>query len=951
MALKKMLLNINGAEKIIVCEPEDRLSDVIRKLGLTGTKVGCEAGQCGACTILLDGKPVRSCVRKMKSIPERSEVTTIEGIGTPAGLHPLQLAWIVYGGVQCGFCSPGFIMSAKGLLDVNDNPTREEVRDWFQKHRNVCRCTGYKPLVDAVMAAAKVVRGEMTMQDLQFKIPENGRIYNTYYPRPAALAKVTGTCDFGADINLKLGADVLHAGLVNARVSHAKILSIDTSEAKTMPGVVKIITSENMPVNNLSFFPASTPRSKCNGFDRPFINPIGGKIYQYGDVCAIVVADTEKNARAAADKVKVEYEVLPAYLNALEAVAGDAIQIKEGIDNFFVEQPVFHGKDTKPIMDACDHVLEGSYSSQRQPHLVLEPDVNLAYIDDDGRLTIHCKCLAIDMMRVLMAMSFGMDPAKVRVIENPTGASFGSAISQHLPALAGIATLVVKRPVCLRLNMEQHMFLTGKRGPSFSNLKVGVDKNGKIQAAEWDILFDTGSNSELSSIVVTKGARYMFGGYRIPNAKATSRATFTNHAFQTAFRGFGGPQAETASEIMIDELAGKVGMDPLEFRYINVQHEGDETVNGDKPFEYPLPELIDAMRPKYKAAMERAKAESTGDIKKGVGVSVAVYNSSSGAGDQSEVRLRLNPDGTVTSINNWQDQGQGGDIGALVHTHEALRPLDLKPEQIKLQQNDTDNNTNTGPSAGSRSHFMNGNAIIDAANKLMDAMRKADGTYRTYDEMAAENIPTEYVGTFSSAGFTSHMDPNTGQGRDFGTYIYGFAMAEVAVDMKTGKTGVEKMTFNVDVGVVGSRQAVDGQMFGGIAQSIGLALSENFDDYKKHVTLIGAGIPQIKDIPDNIEVNYFENPRLHCPQGSAGCAELPLTGVHPSILNAIYNATGVRIRQLPATADKVKAGIDALKRGEDVSGMKWDMGIDFESHMENIRKNPIGTGGDGQLNL
>ena len=190
MALKKMLLNINGAEKMVVFEPEDRLSEVIRKLGLTGTKVGCATGACGACTVLLDGKPVRSCVKKMKTIPELSEVTTIEGIGTPANLHPLQLAWIVHGGVQCGFCSPGFIMSAKGLLDVNDNPTREEVRDWFQKHRNVCRCTGYKPLVDAVMAAAKVVRGEMTMEELQFKIPEDGRIYNTYYPRPAALAKV-----------------------------------------------------------------------------------------------------------------------------------------------------------------------------------------------------------------------------------------------------------------------------------------------------------------------------------------------------------------------------------------------------------------------------------------------------------------------------------------------------------------------------------------------------------------------------------------------------------------------------------------------------------------------------------------------------------------------------------------------------------------------------------------
>jgi aldehyde oxidoreductase len=185
------------------------------------------------------------------------------------------------------------------------------------------------------------------------------------------------------------------------------------------------------------------------------------------------------------------------------------------------------------------------------------------------------------------------------------------------------------------------------------------------------------------------------------------------------------------------------------------------------------------------------------------------------------------------------------------------------------------------------------------------------------------------------------MDPNTGQGRDLGTYVYGLAMAEVAVDMHTGKTEVLKMTLNADVGVVGSRQAVDGQMYGGIAQSIGLALQENLDDLKKHTTLLGAGIPQIKDIPDNIEINYFENPRTHCPQGSSGCAEMPLTGVHPSIINAIYNATGVRIRQLPATPDKVKAGIEALKTGADMSSIPWNLGIDFEQHMENIRNNPI----------
>ena len=172
----------------------------------------------------------------MSRVPEFSKIVTIEGIGTPDNLHPLQLAWIVHGGVQCGICTPGFIVSAKGLLDSNPSPTREDVRDWFQKHRNACRCTGYKQLVDAVMSAAKVLRGEMTMEELSFKLPQDQRIYNTYFPKPTALAKVTGTCDYGADIIEKLSGDHLHLGLVHARVSHANIISIDTAEAEKMEG-------------------------------------------------------------------------------------------------------------------------------------------------------------------------------------------------------------------------------------------------------------------------------------------------------------------------------------------------------------------------------------------------------------------------------------------------------------------------------------------------------------------------------------------------------------------------------------------------------------------------------------------------------------------------------------------------------------------------------------------
>ena len=213
----KRMLQINGMQKTVIAPPDTTLAEVLREqLNLTGTKIGCGQGQCGCCSVILDGKVVRSCITKMKRVKEGALVTTIEGIGTPDNLHALQLAWTVHGGAQCGFCSPGFIVSAKGLLDENNNPTRQEVRDWFQKHRNACRCTGYKPLVDAVMDAAKVVRGDMTAKELAFKLPDDGRIWGTAYPRPTAIAKVTGTTDYGADLGLKMPSGTLRLALVQA---------------------------------------------------------------------------------------------------------------------------------------------------------------------------------------------------------------------------------------------------------------------------------------------------------------------------------------------------------------------------------------------------------------------------------------------------------------------------------------------------------------------------------------------------------------------------------------------------------------------------------------------------------------------------------------------------------------------------------------------------------------
>ena len=263
--LTRVRLIINGVERPVVCDlQKDTLATVLRRMGLTGTKVGCGIGVCGACSVLLNGEVVRSCTKKMKMVKEHSEITTIEGIGTPQHLHPLQQAWITYGAAQCGFCTPGFIVSAYGLLQGNPSPTREEVRDWFQAHHNVCRCTGYKPLVDAVMAAAEVMRGEKTMEDIIWK-DKGEDIYGSDRPRPTALGKVTGLTDYGDDIKLKMPEGVAHLAVVIPDVAHAKIKGVDIAAAEAMPGVYKVLTSADVKGTNNVEGPVVVPRKAGAG--------------------------------------------------------------------------------------------------------------------------------------------------------------------------------------------------------------------------------------------------------------------------------------------------------------------------------------------------------------------------------------------------------------------------------------------------------------------------------------------------------------------------------------------------------------------------------------------------------------------------------------------------------------------------------------------------------------
>ncbi|MDD3313011.1 molybdopterin-dependent aldehyde oxidoreductase [Pseudodesulfovibrio sp.] len=904
----KRTLQVNGVTRQVVCDGEESLANVLRQnLGLTSVKIGCDSGVCGSCTVIKDGKLTRSCRTKMKKVDDYATILTLEGIGLPGKLHPIQLAWIAFGGAQCGFCTPGFIVSTYSLLEANPKPSREEVREWFEKNRNLCRCTGYKPLVDAVMAAAEVMRGEKTEDDLLFKIPEDGRIWGTKYPRPNAVAKVTGTWDFGADMGLKLPAGTLTCELVQAEVSHANIKSIDVSEAEKVPGVVKVVTHKDVKGKNRITGLITFPDNLGDGWDRPIL--CDEKIFQYGDAIAIVCAENPQAAKEGAKKVKVEIEQLPEYMSAPAAMADDAIEIHPGTPNVYYRAKIAKGPDTKSIFDGADVVAEGSYYTQRQPHMPIEPDVGFAYMNDDGKLVIHSKSIGLHLHMYMIAPGIGVDPANMVMVQNPTGGTFGYKFSPTMEALVGVACLATDRPVFLNYTWYQQQTYTGKRSPQFTSVRLAASKDGKLLGMETDWTVDHGPYSEFGDLLTLRGVQFIGSGYDIPAIRGEGRCVCTNHCWGAAFRGYGGPEAEFPSEVLMDELAEKLGMDPFDLRYKNIYRKGSTTPTGQDPEVYSLPEMMDKLKPKYDAAKKKAAADSTAEIKRGVGLAVAVYGAGLDGPDSAEVDAVLNPDGTVTIFSCWGDHGQGADMGTLGTAHEALRPLKLTPGQIHLDIGDTSRAPNSGPAGGSRSQVMVGQATKNACDQLVEAMRKPGGGFRTYDEMVADGKELRYNGKWTAPA--GAMDEN-GQGNPFSCYMYGVFMAEVAVELATGKTTVEKMTMVADVGKVNNFLVVDGQLYGGIAQGIGLALYEDYEDIKKHSNMVGAGLPSIKKIPDDIELIYVESPRPAGPFGASGTGEIPLCGPHPAIINAIYNACGVRIRELPAYPEKVLAGLKAL---------------------------------------
>ena len=884
--MKKVTLTINGEKKQFSVEEDKVLLDLLREdLRLTGVKQSCDRkGQCGACTVVIDGKAVKSCLKKVADL-EGADVITVEGLGTPDNPHLIQEAFVLAGAIQCGFCTPGMIMATKALLDQNKNPTVADIKKALA--RNLCRCTGYKKIIEAVLLAGQFLRGEKSPAKIRQGIDKN-KMIGVSHPRPSAMVKACGVAQFGADILLK---DPLQLAVVHSTQHHAKIKKLDFAQAAKMPGVAGIITADDIKGTN---------RIRMLAPDQPVL--CEDVVRSYGDPIAIVAANTREQARAAAAAVKVEYDPLPVMMLPEEALAEGAYQIHKHSPNLCYSQPQIRG-DIKQALNNSAVVIEGHYSTQMNHQAPLEPEVSLAYMEGTGKdetLVIIGRSINVHAHAAQVKEALGAD--NVRYLEPFVGGQFGIKSTYSTEGIAGAAAMHFKRAVRYIPSLPESFWQSSKRHPFDMQVKVGATKDGYLTGYWNEFTMNKGAYFVLGFIIPGRAFNMLNGPYNIPNIYAYCKLVYTNNASGGSARGAGPPQVMFALESMIDDLAEKLNIDPLEFRRKNALKAGEARSTGATIAQTTFPELCDDIKPYYERAKKEAAAFNAkgGKIKRGVGIAGMSFGIAD-AGDRGHVEVEIDKENNVTIFAAIADPGEGNDS---MLSQLGGQVLGLPLEKIKLHTRDTVGTVGMGPSAGSRMTYMGGGSAVLALEQLRKAMDEVGS--KTYAALKKAGKATRYVGEKVIPGVEA-LDPQTGQGDSFDSQVHNIQMAEVEVNIETGAVKVIKMTTAVDAGPIIHPQNLEGQLEGGMDQGIGYALREEYV-HGKSKDWVTFKFPTINDAAD-VKFITRETPRLNGTLGSTGIGEMTMVSTAPAVTNAIKNACGVRIQHLPATPDKIKAAL------------------------------------------
>jgi aldehyde oxidoreductase len=881
--LKTVTLTINGTKKQFDVSPDMVLIDLLREdLNLTGTKQSCDRkGQCGACTVIVNGKAVRSCLKKVADM-DGADVISIEGLGTPQNPHLIQEAFVLAGAIQCGFCTPGMIMASKVLLDQNPNPTVPEIKKALA--RNLCRCTGYKKIIEAIKLAGRFLRKETTPEEYRKSL--GSKPFGVSHPRDTAILKACGLAKFTADY--KLGAH-LEMAVVHSTEFHAKIKSVDISEAVKIPGVAGVMTHEQVTGTNRIRFVANDQPVLCEDVVRTL-----------GDPIAIVAAHTRDTARKAAAAVKVEYEPLPVMLTPQEALADNAYQIHKHSPNLCYAQPQVVGDADKALAESAVTV-EGQFTTQWNHQAPLEPEVCVCYFEGEGsdtELVVVGRSIMIHGHAGQIKEAVGWD--KVRYIEPFVGGHFGIKLTITSEALAAAAAVYFKMPVRYIPSLAESFLISSKRHPYWMDVKLGADKSGHLTGYVNDFLVDKGAYFLTGPVIPLRSLQMLSGPYKIPHVRSKASMAYTNNAPGGAARGAGPPQVAFPLECAMEMLAEKLNMDSLEFRKINSLKPGEKMSVGTVAEIWTFPELCDMIQPKYEEAKKVAASNRSGKIKRGVGL--GCYSFGIGEfGDNGAVSIELDKDNGVTIYGAVADPGEGNESMLKQIAGTMLKmPLD----KIRLYTRDTHKTVETGAAGGSRITYMCGGALVDAIDKLQKAMQECGA--KTYEDLVKAGKPTRYDGVRHVDG-PNQLDPKTGQGSAYETQVHNIQMAEVEVNTETGEVKVLKITSAIDAGPVIHPVNFEGQNEGGMDQGAGWALREEYVNGKTK-DWITFKFPTAETSFD-MEYLIKETPRSKGPLGMTGIGEMTVTSTAPAIINAIHNACGIWIYDLPATPDKIKAAL------------------------------------------
>jgi putative selenate reductase molybdopterin-binding subunit len=900
-----MSFHVNGKTFAEEPRPGQCLRTFLRDLGWFGVKKGCDTGDCGACTVLIDGTPFHSCLVPAFRADGR-QVTTIEGLAQDGELHPMQRAFLDAQGFQCGFCTAGMIVTASTL----DERQRADLPHALKG--NLCRCTGYAAIEDAIRGVKRV------------EADEPGGSQGRSVPLPDAPKIVTGQAPYTLDVAME---GMLHVKLLRSPHPHARLVSIRKDEALAVPGVHAVYTWEDVPRRLYTTARHDDPRVDAN--DTYILDNV---VRFVGQRVAAVVAETEGAAEEGCRRLQVEYELLPAVFDAEEAMRPGAPVVHDKGSESRIRRPgrnilaEVHGElgDVAAGFAEADAIYEGTYEPSREQHAHLETHCSIAWVDESGRLHVRTSSQTPFLTKDALCYLFDLYPENVHVFCEHVGGGFGAKQEMLTEEICVLAAMRTGRPVKLEFTREEEFIGTVSRHPMKIRVKAGARRDGTLTALQMRVVSNTGAYGNHGSETLYHGCGDSLGLYRCPNKKVDGYAVYTNMMPAGAFRGYGISQPIFAVESSMDELARALGIDPFDFRERNVVRPGDPVRSGsdeasDVEFgSYGLDQCLKTVRD----ALDQGtgvQPPAGGDWLTGRGMAAAMIDCAPPTEHRSEARIRLEPDGLYHLAIGTAEFGNNT---TTVHGQIAASALGTTVSRIRIAQSDTDLTGYDTGAFGSTGTVVAGKAVELAAEALrgrilafaaehtgvaVDACRleqdgvTCDGQRIGLAELhaAAEEAGRELATVRKAANSPRSVAFN----------VQGF---RVAVHRRTGQIVILQSVHAADAGRLLNPNQCRGQVEGGVAQGIGWALTEKmvYDANGRMInpTFRNYRIPTFADVP-RTDVHFADTYDAIGPFGAKSVAEGVFDPVAPALANAVRDATGVRFHSLPLAPDRIYADI------------------------------------------